>query len=102
MTDDPNKPPSRPALKIKLDEETSQGTYSNLVMVQHGESEFILDFMFLAPGRAEAKVGSRVILSPRQAKRLLGALGDNVNRYERRFGPIPVPATNPGDGEPFH
>ena len=89
-------------LKIKLDEETSQGVYSNLVMVQHGESEFILDFMFLQPGRGEARVGSRVILNPRQAKRLMGALGDNVTRYERRFGPIPVPATGPGSGEPVH
>ena len=57
----------------------------------------MLDFMFLQPGRKEAKVGSRVILSPLQAKRLLSALADNVNRYERRFGAIPVGANGSKD-----
>jgi hypothetical protein len=88
-------------LQIRLDESVAQGVYANLVMVQHGESEFVLDFMFLQPGRKEARVGSRVILSARQAKRLMGALGDNVNRYEKRYGTIPVPAVSNTD-DVFH
>ncbi len=96
--EDKPSPPRRLELQIKLDESMAQGVYSNLVMVQHGESEFVLDFMFLQPGRKEARVGARVILGPRQAKRLMGALGDNVNRYEKRFGPIPVSAAIDEDG----
>jgi len=89
-------------LQVKIDEATSQGVYSNLVMVQHGESEFVLDFMFLQPGRQEAKVGARVILGPRQAKRMMAALGDNVNRYEKRFGTIPVPAVSRKSNDIVH
>lgn len=100
MSDPKNERP-RQQLNIKLDETVAQGMYSNLVMVTHGESEFILDFMFLQPGRAEARIGSRVILSPLQAKRLMAALGDNVARYEQRFGNIPIPIARP-DEDPVH
>jgi hypothetical protein len=104
MVDVPQKKPGskKVGLQVKIDEATSQGVYSNLVMVQHGESEFVLDFMFLQPGRQEAKVGARVILGPRQAKRMMAALGDNVNRYEKRFGTIPVPALARTDGDVVH
>ena len=101
MADAPEKPDKKVGLQIRLDESVAQGTYANLVMVQHGESEFVLDFMFLQPGRKEARVGSRVIMGPRQAKRLMAALGDNVNRYEKRYGTIPVPATG-GNKDVFH
>ena len=90
MTDKP-APPKPRQLSIKIDDDIAQGTYANLAMVTHGESEFLLDFMFLQPGRDEARVGARVILSPIQAKRLLAALGDNVNKFEQRFGTIPLP-----------
>ncbi len=90
--------PEPKGLKVKIDEDTAQGIYANLAMVAHGEAEFVVDFMFLQPGRNEAKVGSRVILSPRQAKRLLGALSDNIGRYEQRFGTIPtMSAAGPDD-----
>ncbi|MBH24794.1 MAG: hypothetical protein CMH57_10145 [Myxococcales bacterium] len=98
MGDDSRKSDSKSLkLNIKIDDDVAQGVYANLAMVVHGESEFMLDFMFLQPGRKEAKVGSRVILSPLQAKRLLSALADNVNRYERRFGAIPVGANGSKD-----
>lgn len=96
---DPQQPPGPPQppqpprqLAVKLDEHIAQGTYANFAMVTHGEAEFILDFLFIQPGRDEARVNSRVILSPLQAKRLLAALGDNVNHFEQRFGTIPLQA----------
>ncbi len=73
-------------LNIRLDDDVAQGVYSNLVMISHGESEFVLDFMFVQPGRPEAKVGSRVILAPAQAERLMGVLGENLRRHRARFG----------------
>jgi hypothetical protein len=75
-------------LEIQLDEEIAQGLYANLAVVNHHESEFVVDFIFVQPQAPRAKVRSRIILSPHHAKRLVAALQDNVNRYEQTFGPI--------------
>jgi hypothetical protein len=58
------------------------------VLINHTENEFVLDFIFFAPGQARAKVRSRIITSPRHLKRLLGALKTNLDKFEERFGPI--------------
>lgn len=78
-------------VKIQIDEQTANGTYSNLAMIAHSESEFILDFIFFQPQNI-AKVRSRVIMSPAQVKRTLAALKDNIAKYEAKFGPIKEPA----------
>lgn len=75
-------------LEIQLDEETAQGVYANLVVVNHSDSEFTLDFIFVQPQVTRAKVRSRVITSPRHVKRLLLALEENVRKYEQKFGSI--------------
>ncbi len=75
-------------LEIQLDEEVAQGLYANLAVVNHHESEFVVDFIFVQPQAPRAKVRSRIILSPQHVKRLVAALQDNVNRYEQTFGPI--------------
>ena len=93
--------PGKKGIQIKIDEQTAQGVYANLAMVAHGESEFVLDFMFLQPGRSDAKVGARVVLSPRQTKRLLHALTDNIARYEGRHGTIPS-SGGPGPDDVVH
>jgi hypothetical protein len=65
-----------------------QGIYTNLVLINHTENEFVLDFAFLQPGNPRAKVRSRVISSPKHTKRLLAALQKNLELYEKRFGEI--------------
>jgi len=75
-------------LQIQIDDQTAQGIYSNLAIVQHSPSEFILDFVFINPGQPVAKVRSRIILSPDHAKRLHKALGENISHYESQFGEI--------------
>ncbi|SMG05680.1 DUF3467 domain-containing protein [Sphingobacterium psychroaquaticum] len=75
-------------LSIELSEEMAEGTYSNLAIITHSTSEFVLDFIRIMPGIPKAKVKSRIILTPEHAKRLLGALQDNVNRFEAGNGPI--------------
>ena len=85
MADDPKKGPK---IQLQMDEETAQGKYSNLVLINHTENEFLLDFAFLQPANARAKVCARIISSPRHTKRLLTALQKNVDRYEERFGAI--------------
>ena len=75
-------------LQIELKEETAQGVYSNLAMITHSSSEFVMDFISILPGMTKAQVKSRIIMSPEHAKRLLMALQDNVAKYEAAFGTI--------------
>ena len=78
-------------LQIELKEEVAEGTYSNLAIIAHSSSEFVLDFVRMMPGIAKAKVKSRIIMTPEHAKRLALALHDNLMRYEAQFGEIQLP-----------
>src|SRR5262245_59080094 len=82
--------PTTPKLQVQIDEDIAQGVYSNLVLLNHTENEFVLDFAFIQPSNGRAKVRSRVISSPRHTKRLLQALHKNLERYEERFGTIDI------------
>ncbi len=75
-------------INIELSEEVAEGIYSNLAMIAHSNSEFVIDFIRLMPGVPKAKVKSRIVITPEHAKRLLGALSDNIRRYEETFGGI--------------
>ncbi|MFN3139019.1 MAG: DUF3467 domain-containing protein [Allomuricauda sp.] len=75
-------------INIELDEKTAEGTYSNLAIINHSVSEFVVDFISLMPGAPKAKVKSRIILTPQHAKKLLKALNDNVSRFEKTHGTI--------------
>jgi hypothetical protein len=75
-------------LQIQLRPELSDGKYSNLAMIGHGPNEFLIDFIFAAPGMPQAPVVSRVIMSPENAKQLMFAITDNVKKYEAQFGEI--------------
>jgi hypothetical protein len=82
------KKPQGHQIDIELSEEIADGTYANLAIISHSNSEFVLDFVRILPGVPKAKVKSRVLLSPQHAKRLLMALGDNIGKYEANFGEI--------------
>lgn len=75
-------------INIELDEKVAEGTYSNLAIINHSVSEFVVDFVSIMPGTPKSKVKSRIILTPQHAKRLLKALGDNVTRFEKAHGEI--------------
>ena len=75
-------------IKIDVKPEVAKGEYSNLAIITHSNSEFILDFASMLPGLAQPEVHSRIIMTPEHAKRLLFALQDNVAKYESQNGPI--------------
>lgn len=75
-------------IEIELPDEEASGTYSNLVMISHSASEFILDFISVMPGRPKAKVVKRMVLTPDHAKRLVNALSENIKRFESENGTI--------------
>lgn len=75
-------------LNIEIRDEVATGKYSNLAVISHSHSEFIIDFAQMMPGRGKPNVCSRIIMAPEHAKRLLNALSDNVAKYEHQFGKI--------------
>lgn len=75
-------------INIELDEAIAEGIYSNLAIINHSASEFVLDYVCIMPGTPKAKVKSRIILTPQHAKRLLRALGENIQRFEQANGEI--------------
>lgn len=75
-------------MEVELDAEVAQGKYSNLAIISHSPSEFVLDFAAVLPGVQKAKVKSRIILTPEHAKALMLSLQENVARYERNVGEI--------------
>ncbi len=78
-----NKPSNE--IQVELSEEMAQGVYANLAIISHSNSEFIFDFIRVVPGVPKAKVKSRVILTPDNAKRLLIALQDNISKFEEQL-----------------
>ena len=75
-------------INIELNEEVAQGVYSNLAVITHSSSEFVVDFVRVMPGIPKAQVKSRIILTPEHAKRLMLALKDNIGKFESVHGPI--------------
>ncbi len=82
-------------LNIELPENVAEGQYSNLAIISHNQSEFVVDFVMMVPNVPKAKVKSRIILSPQHAKRLMMALQDNIKKFEQQFGPISEPEVPP-------
>ena len=98
MSELPKPPGVEPQIQIDIDEVTAQGAYVNLVLINHNENEFVLDFAYLQPAQPRARVRSRIISSPRHTKRLLRALEINLRRYEERFGKIEdIEPSSPSD-----
>ncbi|NNF35702.1 MAG: DUF3467 domain-containing protein [Saprospiraceae bacterium] len=82
-------------VNIELSEEVAEGIYSNLAIISHSNSEFVIDFIRMLPNVPKAKVKSRIILTPGHAKRMLKALSDNVKKYEAQHGKISEGGQNP-------
>lgn len=91
--------PQQPVqVQIEIDDATAQGIYTNLALLSHTETEFVLDFIYIQPQAPKARVRARVLSSPAHTKRLLAALQENIQRYEEKFGPIKTavePEKNP-------
>jgi len=89
-------------IKIEIDEQTANGKYSNLALITHSQTEFIIDFIFVQPQSGKAKVQDRIITSPLHAKKFLQALQDNVAKYEMRFGQIKNTESNQQEQSKFY
>lgn len=80
--------PNQININIELPEDIAEGIYSNLAIITHSNSEFVIDFIRIMPGIPKAKVKSRILLTPQHAKRLMKALKDNMAKYESVHGTV--------------
>jgi hypothetical protein len=89
MSDRPAAPPPHTIqVQIELDPATAQGVFVNMAMVNHTDTEFTLDLIYVQPQAPKAAVRARVITTPKHMKRLLLAIQENLARYEARFGAV--------------
>ncbi len=80
---------------INLPADIAEGIFSNLVLISHSQSEFVFDFVRLMPNMKTANVKSRIIVTPDHAKRILSAMAENIERYEKEYGEIKVISQRP-------
>ncbi|MBR2261847.1 MAG: DUF3467 domain-containing protein [Paludibacteraceae bacterium] len=99
MQDNENDKMPKNQINVELSEEVAEGVYSNMAIISHSSSEFVLDFLRIMPNSNKAKVKSRIILTPEHAKRLFKALEDNLQKFENQFGK--VQRTESGFNPPF-
>ncbi len=83
--------PKQPKITIPPDTPVS---YANLVRITHSPSEFVFDFARMLPGLEAPEVLDRVLLNPLGAKLLYGALGENLAKYESKYGEITLPGSS--------
>ncbi|MCK4224246.1 MAG: DUF3467 domain-containing protein [candidate division Zixibacteria bacterium] len=77
-------------LNVELGEKESEGIYSNLALISHSPSEFIIDFARVMPGVQKTRVYARILMTPAHAKMLYDALGANIKKFEGQFGAIKI------------
>lgn len=80
-------PPSE-NINLQLSESVAKGQYANVAITAFNQDEFIVDFGFIQPHVNQAAVLSRIIMNPKQIKRLSQLLDQNILDYEKQFGPI--------------
>ena len=98
---DNNQPKPQNQISLEINPQTTKVSYSNLAIISHSRSEFVLDFAATLPGLPKAQVGDRIIMTPEHAKRLMNALFDNMSKYEAQFGVIDLTSGKPQGGNTF-
>ena len=76
---------------LDLNAEVARGTYSNLAVISHSQSEFVIDFATMLPGMPKPDITNRIVMTPENVVRLAMALQDNIMKYQHEFGEITLP-----------
>lgn len=86
-------------LELEISADVVAGKYTNLAVISHSPSEFVIDFGSFMPGMEKPHVVSRVVMSPEHAKRLLMTLQDNITTYESAVSRIELQTGIGSEGE---
>jgi len=85
--------PAQPTTQINIELPADlEAVYSNFAIINHSPSEIVIDFARLMPNVPKAKIHARIMLTPLNAKLLLKALGDNLAKFEEKYGEVRLPA----------
>ena len=79
-------------IQVSASEEVRRVVFSNNVLINHKDEEFLLDFMFDSP--SGTTLNARVILTPKHFKRFVRAVTENLIAYENKFGKLPEVTTS--------
>ena len=95
MTDQPAIPAaaaaSLPAGQMSIEMPPNlDAIYTNFALITHSPSEVLIDFARVLPSM-KARVQTRMVMTPLNAKLLLAALTENLSKFEAQFGEIVVP-----------
>lgn len=101
MSNGDKDPQVQQQINIEIGEKEAEGIYSNLAIISHSPAEFIIDFTRVLPGIPKSKISARIIMTPQHAKMLLGALKDNIEKFEGQFGEIQLLGVAPSGGFGF-
>lgn len=75
-------------MQVELPNDENIVRYSNFAIVSHSAHELVIDFATILPGREGARVVSRIIMTPHNAKMFATALDTNIKNYEKQFSKI--------------
>jgi len=83
---------ARPQMRVNIElPQDLEAIYSNFALITHSPSEIVIDFAKLLPNVPRAKVYARILMTPMNAKLLHRALGENLRKFEDKFGEIKTP-----------
>ena len=88
MSQPSDKQPTRINVELPANLEA---IYANMTLISHSTSEVIIDFARIMPNKPKAKIHSRIVMTPMNAKLLLRALGENLGKFEAKYGEITIP-----------
>lgn len=77
-------------VSVELPEDL-EAIYSNFAVITHAPSEVVIDFARLLPHMPRSKVHARIVMTPMHAKLLHRALGENLAKFEEKYGEIKTP-----------
>lgn len=67
-----DNPNDKKQISLELKPEIAKGSYSNLAIISHSPSEFIIDFATMLPGLQKPEISNRIVMNPEHAKRQIG------------------------------
>lgn len=77
---------SQKNIRIQVGKNALPGFYANHMQIGHTREEFILDFFKIFPPQGE--MCGRIIVSPGHLKRMVSAMKESIEKYEKNFGNI--------------
>lgn len=92
MQQPPAKPQNPKKRQVRLEfPRDLDAKFANVAVLTFTQNEIIMDFTQILPNTPNARVQTRVVMTPAGAKSFMQALQNNLAQYESRHGEIKTP-----------